>query len=90
MIRSMFKITGCIYIYKRFVHLFFRKILVYLIDSYTTCLRKVKKKNPIRYVYVFSEYPETSVSSFYEELMQLFIYFLNTFASLNYKMRDAL
>lgn len=51
---------------------------------------KGKKKNPIRYFYVFSEYPETSLSSFYEELMQLFIYFLNTFASLNYEMRDAL
>lgn len=50
-----------------------------------------KKKNQIRHYYVCSEYPETSLSSFfYEELMQLFIYFLNTFASLNYKMRDAL
>lgn len=87
----MFKITGCIYTYKRFVHLFFRKILVYLTDLYTKCLRKVKKKNQIRHYYVCSEYPETSLSSFfYEELMQLFIYFLNTFASLNYKMRDAL
>lgn len=86
----MFKITGCIYP-NGIVHLFFRKILVYLTDLYTKCLRKVKKKNQIRHYYVCSEYPETSLSSFfYEELMQLFIYFLNTFASLNYKMCDAL
>lgn len=51
---------------------------------------KGKKKSPIRLFHVCSEYPETSLSSFFEELMQLFIYFLNTFASLNYKMRDAL
>lgn len=51
---------------------------------------KGKKKSPIRLFHVCSEYPETSLSSFYEELMQLFIYFLNTFASLNYEMRDAL
>lgn len=41
----MFKITGCIYP-NGIVHLFFRKILVYLTDSYTKCLRKVKKRIP--------------------------------------------
>lgn len=51
---------------------------------------KGKKKESIRHFYACSEYPETSLSSFCVEIMQLFIYFLNTFASLNYKMRDAL